>query len=333
MEDFSSFSRLIETIYDASLDADIWPKALEQACAFVQGCSAVLYYQGIGDGSSTLVHTWMEDPLYLQLYNEQYSKLNPLHPSTLFLEVGKVYALGDLIPLEEFRASRLYREWAKPQGILDALNVIGKVVDFHKANAAALSTTLDGLDDAVFLVAPDGRLVHLNAPGSLMLTEADIFRAPQGRLVAIDPRVDAELQEAIAGAARGDAGLGLRGSAIALEAAARTARVAHVLSLVSGQRRDRLHSQAVAAIFIRRTSLATPDPLEVVTQRYGLTAAEVRVLAALTVCTGVADMARMLGIGEPTVKSHLQRLFAKTGARRQSDLIKLLASHGTPFGP
>ncbi len=374
MEELASFSGLVERIYDASLDAALWPQALEQACAFVQGCSTLLVYQSSGLTAPALIHTWGENLHYFQLYHDRYAKLDPLAPSAFFLEVGKVHALDDVMPMAEFRASRLYNEWAKPQGILDALHVnlertatgaaamiirrrecdgpfgpdaksrfqliaphlqraiaIGKVIDFHKANETALSKTLDGLDAAVMLVAANGRLVHFNSAGSAMLTKADTLSAPNGRLSAVDPRVDMELQEAKAGAARGDIGLGVKGVAISLESDDRTSKVAHILSLASGRRRDMLHSQAVAAVFVRRTTFAEPAPLKIVAQLYGLTAAEVRVLAALAASSSIADMARMLGLGEATVKSHLQRLFTKTGARRQLDLIKLLASHGSPL--
>jgi DNA-binding NarL/FixJ family response regulator len=39
----------------------------------------------------------------------------------------------------------------------------------------------------------------------------------------------------------------------------------------------------------------------------------------------VPDAALALGIGEGTVKTHLHRLFGKTGAKRQADLVKLVA--------
>ncbi len=44
-----------------------------------------------------------------------------------------------------------------------------------------------------------------------------------------------------------------------------------------------------------------------------------------------AQVADALGISEATVKTHLQNLFDKTGARRQVDLIKLLVEHASPF--
>jgi DNA-binding CsgD family transcriptional regulator len=44
----------------------------------------------------------------------------------------------------------------------------------------------------------------------------------------------------------------------------------------------------------------------------------------------VPETAEKLGVGDATVKTHLKRLFAKTGARRQADLVKLAAGFSDP---
>jgi DNA-binding CsgD family transcriptional regulator len=59
--------------------------------------------------------------------------------------------------------------------------------------------------------------------------------------------------------------------------------------------------------------------------RYGLTPAEVRVVQALLNGYTIERGARLLGIRPATVKTHLQHVFDKTTARRQVDLIKLIA--------
>jgi len=46
---------------------------------------------------------------------------------------------------------------------------------------------------------------------------------------------------------------------------------------------------------------------------------------------GVPEVAPVLGISEPTVKTHLQRVFEKTGTNRQADLIKLVAGYMSPL--
>jgi DNA-binding CsgD family transcriptional regulator len=46
---------------------------------------------------------------------------------------------------------------------------------------------------------------------------------------------------------------------------------------------------------------------------------------------GVRETSDALGIGESTVKTHLHRVFSKTGTSRQADLVKLVASFSSPL--
>jgi DNA-binding CsgD family transcriptional regulator len=39
----------------------------------------------------------------------------------------------------------------------------------------------------------------------------------------------------------------------------------------------------------------------------------------------------VVGVSEATVKTHLQRVFAKTNTNRQTELIKLVAAHASPL--
>ena len=52
-------------------------------------------------------------------------------------------------------------------------------------------------------------------------------------------------------------------------------------------------------------------------------------LLALAQGLGAKEAADMLGIGEPTVRTHLQHMFAKTHTPRQADLLRLL-QNSTP---
>ena len=47
---------------------------------------------------------------------------------------------------------------------------------------------------------------------------------------------------------------------------------------------------------------------------------------------GVPEVAPVLGISEPTVKTHLQHIFDKTDTKRQADLVKLVAGYMSPLG-
>jgi len=108
--------------------------------------------------------------------------------------------------------------------------------------------------------------------------------------------------------------------------------VAHVLPLTSGARRRAGASYAaVAAVFVHKAALDAPSPQEVIGRHYKLTPTELRVLLAIVEVGGVPEVAETLGIAESTVRTHLLRLFAKSGAKRQADLVKLVASYVNPL--
>ena len=114
--------------------------------------------------------------------------------------------------------------------------------------------------------------------------------------------------------------------AVPLSDAAREQWFAHVLPLTSGKRKQTgIAHAAVAAVFIRKTAPDAPPPLESIAKLYKLTASEIRVLDALLKVDGVKAMAEMLGVSQATVRTHLHNVFQKTGTRRQSELVKLVA--------
>jgi DNA-binding CsgD family transcriptional regulator len=71
-------------------------------------------------------------------------------------------------------------------------------------------------------------------------------------------------------------------------------------------------------------------PTARIANHYKLTPGELRVLHAVVEVGGVRAIADALGISPATVKTHLHHVFQKTGARRQIDLVKLVAGIGIP---
>jgi DNA-binding NarL/FixJ family response regulator len=84
--------------------------------------------------------------------------------------------------------------------------------------------------------------------------------------------------------------------------------------------------------FVKRSSQRThivhqlqpPGGEDTIAQFYDLTTAERRVLSAILDSGNVRSVAIALGVGEATIKTHLQHIFGKTGVRRQIDLVKLV---------
>ncbi|MEQ1755128.1 MAG: alpha/beta fold hydrolase [Micropepsaceae bacterium] len=70
-----------------------------------------------------------------------------------------------------------------------------------------------------------------------------------------------------------------------------------------------------------RTASAKDDS---VTRRLGLTVAEARLAAKLLQGLQISEAAKELDVSVLTARTHLKNIFAKTGARRQSELIRLM---------
>src|SRR5262249_39520507 len=181
-------------------------------------------------------------------------------------------------------------------------------------------------------VDASGRIVHANRSGHVMVAEGTILRAPGGRLGAIDSGANQALLDGFSAAEAGDVAVGRRGVALPIKGHGGDLYVANVLPLTSGARRNAGISYcAVATVFVHKAALDLPSPPEAITNEFKLTPTELRVLFAIVEVGGVPEVAEVLGIATNTVKTHLSRLFEKTGTRRQADLVTLARGFSNPL--
>jgi len=139
-------------------------------------------------------------------------------------------------------------------------------------------------------------------------------------------------REAFLAVASGECALGFVGITTRLRSQDGEPYTAHVLPLTSGERRYAGRAaSAAAALFVRKAALTTPSAPEVIAKSHRLTPTELRVLLAVVEVGGVPEVAAVLGIAESTVRSHIGRLFEKTGATRHADLVKLVAGFSSPL--
>jgi DNA-binding CsgD family transcriptional regulator len=210
--------------------------------------------------------------------------------------------------------------------------LIGRLIDLRATDAANLADAFDGLSAGMCVVDADGCIVHANIACHALLDAGDFLSVIGGRLVASDAKIDQAIRELFAAAGSGDAAVGTRGIALPLRAKDGSHYVAHVLPLTSGARRlAGMPRPATAALFICKVAVETRSAPEIIARAYDLTPTELRVLLAIVEVGGVPESAVTLGIAESTVKTHLGNLFVKTGARRQADLVKIVAGFATPL--
>lgn len=276
---------------------------------------------------------------------------------------GDVVSIPDFVAYEEYRDGRFYQEWLQPQGCVDAANVvienvdpncpvlltvlsgkrmvddgmrrrishivphahrallINRAIEMRQSEVATFSDLLDGLSAGVFLVDAPCRVPHANAAGRDLLCSGDVLRSTGGQLTPRDTAANQVLRKHFATT-----------DVIAIHATNAVLSLngdRYMLHMMPVQSLMRTHSavpgKAVAALFVRRVEMDGRSCAELVARMFELTPAEMRVLLAIVNGGGVPETAKALGVAETTVKTHLQRILAKTGASRQADLVRLTA--------
>jgi DNA-binding CsgD family transcriptional regulator len=366
---------LAGVIYDAALKPSLWADVLGRTAEFVGGPGAALFFKDANSENGSLAYDAGIDPHYRKLYFDEYIKLDPSTTGQFFAEIDNPISTTDLIPYDDFRETRFYKEWAQPQGLVECVTtlldksstsvamfrvfrhernglvdeearrrmrlisphirrsvVIGKVLDMRRTEADTFADTLDGLNAGVFFVASCGHIVHANKAGAAMLASGQVVCANRDRLVAANPQFNEALAEAVAAAAKDDIALSAKGISMPLVARDGENYVAHVLPLTSGERQRASASfAATAAVFVHAAALKPTSAPDVIAKTFKLTPTELRTFLAVVEVGGVPEVAQELGISSNTVKTHLQRIFSKTGANRQADLVKLFAGFASPF--
>lgn len=209
---------------------------------------------------------------------------------------------------------------------------ISDVLDIRALRSEILEKTLDGLAAGVFLTARDGRVVYMNATAERQIKLGNSIRIVNNRISPTDPDTRAALSMAIDKASRGDSDTNLSEYSLAIPDVGGAGFVATLLPVGRGRRRDVVASfSASVAVFTKDPAEASLMPGEAFARLYGMTGGELRVLLALAQGLGAKEAADMLGIGEPTVRTHLQRIFSKTGTTRQADLLRLLQNATPPI--
>jgi DNA-binding CsgD family transcriptional regulator len=210
--------------------------------------------------------------------------------------------------------------------------LVGQMVDRAAAEAATFGNALDGIGAGLFFVDASGRIVHVNSSGQDMLTQGVLARGSSGKLALYDASAVQGLDEIFGIRESGRADVEPRGGAVPLTARDGEHYVAYVLPLTAGARRQAsASSEAIAAVFVKKAALDMPSPQNIIAKFYKLTPTELRVLFAIVQVGGVPEVAESMGISPSTVKTHLRRLFAKTGTDRQADLVKLVAGYVNPL--
>jgi len=193
----------------------------------------------------------------------------------------------------------------------------------------AVMQSLEGLGVGAVLVTCDGRVRFANRLAETILARADGIAARHGRLEARTPAITASLHRLIGEAANTGAGLGVAsGGVLALPRTEGDDLHVLVCPIPVGGSGGLGPAVPTALVFINESGGDFALGPEHLVRLYGLTPAEAKLVSALVGGISLDEYTELAGISLATAKTHLQRVFGKTGWHRQSDVVRGTLQNG-----
>jgi DNA-binding CsgD family transcriptional regulator len=363
------FPDLIEDIYDAGLEPARWNDVVVGIRDFVGGSACGLFSKDSISKFGVTHYYCGVDPHFIQLYSETHSQFDPLQTLPRFGDVvsipdlvvydeyrrGRFYQewlrpqgcvdvanvvleksnpscpiLMAVIPGKRLMDAEMRRRIGLVVPHAHRALMVNKALESQSAKTAVFADMLNGLRAGVFLLDASCHILHANIAGECMLEADDVLRSIGGQLVARDAAANEALRKTFVD--ERSVAAGASSKALLLTAHDGERYLAHVLPLAAVMRNGTGRTvKAVGALFVRKVGLESHTFADLVARTFNLTPAELRVLLAIVEVGGVPEAAQALRCAETTVKTHLYRVFAKTGASRQADLVKLAAGFSSPL--
>lgn len=183
---------------------------------------------------------------------------------------------------------------------------------------------LNQLDDGALLVDAEGGLVFANDEAERLLRAGGTLRIIGGILRAHSALETTRLHKLIAGCTRGGAEAGADG----LLSLSREPDQAPLSLLVAPLRSEAAAflttERPVAVIFVSDPDRKTNPLSSKLRHQFGLTTAEAAFAVKILEGEGIQAAADRLAISRSTGRTHLARIFEKTGTHRQAELVRLI---------
>ncbi|PSO20131.1 LuxR C-terminal-related transcriptional regulator [Bradyrhizobium sp. MOS002] len=364
----AAMEEILDLIYDAAGDHQLWPVALSGIADLTRSEGGILFGQSVtaeqvyfdfnGRLNQECNRAYQErhmqnpwsvamegKPLGQLVLSDEVFELGKLRNSGFYDDVLRPQGIGHnamiaLAARDDFRvAFNICR--SERQGEFEAIErkifealaphlrrsvTLGFRLTAYRALRDAAFELVEQMADGVVLVGYGGDVVYANemacsleAQGTLKFKPISTWSAPHSRRLASLVRL------ALAGKAGGTMSVPSHDRSRLVSIV-----VAGLRSRESGVLREAHIRGAACALFIidplQRRTIGTQHLIDA----YGLTRAEARVAASMSSggLPSTSASASALGLSANTVKTHLRRVFAKTGTRGQAELAALLTALG-----
>ena len=180
-----------------------------------------------------------------------------------------------------------------------------------------LASALDTLGEGLIVTTERGSVVHANEAAQALIA-AGALAVWNGQLCAAAATDTRTLRAAIATCARdGEASL------LRLEGHQPLQRLTVTLNRTRGAVMGP-GAGGPLVVAVLRDETPAPLPASLLQSLFGLTLAEARLAREVMHGDGLQACARRLGVAANTARTHLNRVFDKTGTKRQAELVRLL---------
>ncbi|MCC6776178.1 MAG: helix-turn-helix transcriptional regulator [Hyphomicrobiales bacterium] len=216
-------------------------------------------------------------------------------------------------------------------GLIPHLNrslLLGMRLEGYHALRRADHRVLDRLCSGVILLDRRQKVIYVNQTARSLAVRGEALRIANGAVSTHSSQhtrlLEGLLRKALQGAPTCAMSLPSVDDGGLLTVLVTSVRSADVACYSEAGMRD-----AAVLIFVVDPAIRVEVPASWLVQAYGLTAAEARV--ALAVASGLTtpEAAAKLGLTTNTIKTHLHKVFAKTGVSRQTELARCIAALGS----
>ncbi|MCW6509069.1 helix-turn-helix transcriptional regulator [Lichenifustis flavocetrariae] len=369
-------SELVGTIYDCVLAPAKWTQAIAAIGAAFNFQNSILAINGFDGRALVGVVVGVDDYWLSRMLNYGTAVTDGWGGMERIAQypLEEPIVLSRAMPSLDLDRNPYFVEWARPQGIIDAVAVglernavavsnlslgrhesagavsdaeidslrvlaphlrravaISQVLELKTIEASTFGATLDTLSSAILIVDVDTRCLHANDAAKAMLDKRDPIALRDGELVLQSKAGTLALNEAVRNAATTMLTSRSRGAGIPTTGENGSPVVLHVMPLHRPELSRPISRHAVAAVFVSPSASPPQMPADALSLLYALTPAETRVFEMLVGGQTQSNISSTLGLAVSTVKTHLLRIFEKTGTKRQADLIKLASSLSAPL--
>lgn len=207
-----------------------------------------------------------------------------------------------------------------------ALQLRAKILS-HDDMRVFSEMALDAIPIGALLVNSDCTIRHANGRAKALLDEGDALMIARGKLAVRDGENGEELERLVRAAATGELTKGLAAPRGALRLVRpKTGRFLQVTVVPVPRRNNIAGAGHAALVFVSDPNEVSASRAGLMRQLYRLTPTESRLADYILEGLEVREAAERLRITFETARFHLKRVLAKTGTRRQTELIRLMLS-------